>query len=49
MIAVFSPKVGFIESEEVEPIAIAGKVLVQFTYMPAANKVNLTLIRIGMY
>lgn len=39
--------VDFIESEETEPLAIAGKVLVQFTYMPAANKVNLTLIRIG--
>lgn len=40
-------QVDFIESEEQEPVAIAGKVLVQFTYMPAANKVNLTLIRIG--
>merc|ERR1719354_1366207 len=40
-------QVDFIESEEAEPVALAGKVLVQFTYMPAANKVNLTLIRIG--
>lgn len=37
--------VGFIEVEEKEQICLAGKVLVSFTYMPAANKVNLKIIR----
>lgn len=38
--------VGFIEVEE-EKVCLAGKVLVSFTYMPAANKVNLKVIRTG--
>lgn len=37
--------VGFIESEEPEQLCIAGKILIQFTYMPAANKINLSVIR----
>ncbi|XP_057315116.1 synaptotagmin-14-like [Hydractinia symbiolongicarpus] len=37
--------VDFIESEEPESLCIAGKILIQFTYMPAANKINLTVIR----
>lgn len=36
--------VGF-EPEEAEPLCVAGKLLIQFTYMPAANKINLTVIR----
>ena len=34
-----------VEEAEEPPLCAAGKVLVQFTYMPAANKVNLTVIR----
>ncbi|XP_065662215.1 synaptotagmin-14 [Hydra vulgaris] len=36
------------DAREVEepPLCVAGKVLIQFTYMPAANKVNLTVIRV---
>lgn len=37
--------VGFIEVEEKEQICMAGKVLLSFTYMPAANKVNLKVVR----
>lgn len=36
--------VGFIETEE-EPLCRGGKVLVSFTYMPAANKLNMKVIR----
>jgi len=36
-----------IPPDEPEPLAIGGKILVQFTYMPAANKINLTVIRAG--
>ncbi|XP_057315117.1 synaptotagmin-14-like [Hydractinia symbiolongicarpus] len=36
--------VGF-DPEEAEPLCVAGKILIQFTYMPAANKINLTVIR----
>lgn len=35
--------IGFIEVEE--PLCLAGKVLISFTYMPNANKINLNIIR----
>ena len=41
-----SGDVGFIEADE-EPLSIAGKVLVSFTYMPNANKLNLTVVRVA--
>ena len=41
-----SGDVGFIEADE-EPLCIAGKVLISFTYIPGANKLNLKVVRLA--
>lgn len=40
-----SGDVGFIEADE-EPLCIAGKVLISFTYIPGANKLLLKVVRL---
>ena len=42
-----NPDESAIPPEEPEPISVGGRILVQFLYMPNANKINLSLIRVG--
>ena len=42
-----NPDESAIPPDEPEPISVGGRVLVQFLYMPNANKINLSLIRVG--